>query len=313
MYRVMLIDPLTLLGRETAAALEDVLSDREAIGALHTNPDEEHEIADVAGRATIIPALSSGDDLPEGSIVVLTGHRDSTRLDVLSELLGTRSDLLVVDASAHSRFTDRAEPVIDPRDVDTCRLVRPAHPGVVVSRRLLEAVQDLEPHSLSLFAVDPVSTSGTPAVEALAHQAAERLQGAPVETLVDDQLRAFNLLHRGAEQIAEDAARLLPGTQTTAARSRGGCFHGTVVHLAVTVTHPATVDDLTFRLESRPEFEVVHDELALDAVPDRDAILTSPPECSLDGRTFALVAMVDGLRIGGALTIAALITGLQNR
>ena len=42
--------------------------------------------------------------------------------------------------------------------------------------------------------------------------------------------------------------------------------------------------------------------ISLDLVPDRDHVLLTQPQISPDRRMVAMTAMVDGLRIGGALT-----------
>jgi hypothetical protein len=307
---IALIDPLTLLGRETAAALEQVVRNPDDIALFHTNPDEEHEIADVAGRPAIIPALNSASDLDTVAIAVLTGHHPSARLAALDEAARLRADLIIVDASADQPFLDRAMPVIDPRDVDTCTLVRPAHPALVVTRRLLEALEALELESVSVHAIDPVSVFGEPAIAELAQQAAQRLQGAPVETLVQDRVLAFNLLQGSGDVITEDAQQLFSGLDITASRSLGGCFHGTLVHVTGHGTVPFTEDAVLAGLDAHPTIRVMDTDLGLDAVPDVDSILAARPVVSPRGTSLSIIAMVDGLRVGGARTIAELVAGL---
>jgi aspartate-semialdehyde dehydrogenase len=310
MPTIALIDPLTLLGRETAAELDRVLQNPDDLAVFHTNPEEEHEIADVAGHPAIIPALAAASDLDSVSIAVLAGDHASARHAALEEAAVQRPDLIIIDASTGQPFVDRSVPVIDPRDVDTCTLVRPAHPALVVTRRLLEALEAIELDSVSVHAIDPVSVFGEPAVQELAQQAAQRLQGAQVETLVQNRVLAFNLVQGSGDLITEDAQRLFSDLDITASRSLGGCFHGTLVHLTAHSPLQISEDEVLAGLDAHPDVQVAETDLVLDAVPDSDTILTARPVISPRGSTLSIIAMVDGLRVGGAVTLARLVAGL---
>ena len=55
-------------------------------------------------------------------------------------------------------------------------------------------------------------------------------------------------------------------------------------------------------LDEEPSIVLVEAPLRLDDATNRDQVLVTLPQLSADRRIVAFTAMVDGLRIGGALT-----------
>jgi hypothetical protein len=74
------------------------------------------------------------------------------------------------------------------------------------------------------------------------------------------------------------------------------------VSLALSFERAVEANEVKETLEQVENLEVVPPPLGLDGVPDSDSISVAPPSLSAEGSQLALVLMVDGLRIGGALT-----------
>jgi aspartate-semialdehyde dehydrogenase len=151
-------------------------------------------------------------------------------------------------------------------------------------------------------AVEPVSSLGVAAVESLARQARQRIQGAPVEELINESVLAFNLVASEDEDLVQDAATLFPDLDLAVTRSLAGHFHGHVAHVCLLFYEPVEEYELYDALSSDTRIVAQEPPFALDATPETDQVTVLRPRLSRDRRCLATTALFDGLRIGGALT-----------
>jgi len=310
MSRLAILDPLTLMGRELTAEIHRRFPGIEP-ALFHTSDDEEHQIASIDGRPALVPPLKSPADLEDIDVLVLAADDDGARLDFVGEALENDDHLIFIDASPLDRFRFLTVPSFDADSMAPGARLRPALPAVVVAGAVIETLSPFGPLGMTIAVVEPVSVYGRDAVVTLASQAAQRLQGETVTEEIDHRIAAFNLTARSAEILREEAASLLPGLEIAATRTLGGCFHGHLILIGLTFEAPVVAEAVSNALDVSPLLAVTPFPIDLTGIGDRADIVLTPPELSSGGRSLTLQAMVDGTRIGGAATVAAMLQGIQ--
>jgi len=309
--RVLIVDPLTLLGRELTRCIEDSPDLVFDIDYRHTSGDDEHQIAELGAVPALVPTLDGADDTGDAGIVVVTSDPGGDRAGFLEDMAHRRSDLTLIDVARLPELADVTRPAVAATATSGDGLhLRVAHPALVVARSLITALEPLGPTRGHVAAVDPVSIYGREALDALVHQAARRLQGGDPEQSIGGQVLAFNQVSVESDQLTEDAAVLVSTVPLAVTRTLSGCFHGHVVHLAIELAEPIDDPELRDALDACGDVIVADPPFSLDAVPDRDHIFVSQPQLSPDRRIAAVTAMVDGLRLGGALTAVEILRAL---
>lgn len=304
--KLLVLDPLTLAGREFINTQN--LLDRLGLefDFRHTAIDDEVQIAELSGGPALVPPLDSADDLEDQGIIVVASDSQGSRHDHLIEFLEHNPDSTVIDMARLPVLNDLTTPS-DGSDVPNSRHLRVAHPTLVVTSRLVDALAHFGDLRGMLAIVDPVSVFGRDAVELLAAQSRQRLQGAPVDDMIYGHARAFNVIAVDAFELQEEAAEVLPTVPLAVTLSLSGVFHGHLGHLGLVFEDRVDPDDIRDALSLTDGIEVADLPVSLDAVPDRDFAIITPPVMSPDGRQLAVTIMADGLRIGGALTALKII------
>jgi len=299
--KVLLLDPLTLIGREFINSGD--LLDRLGLefDFRHTAIDDEVQIAEISGAPALVPPLDSADDLEGQDVVIVASDSQGSRHDHLIEFLDRNPESMVVDMARLPVLNERTTPSVG-RDAPTSRHLRVAHPALVITSRLAEVLIHFGALHGVLAVVDPVSIYGQDAVELLAAQSRQRLQGLPLEELIYGHARAFNVIAVDGFDLQEEAANVLPEVPLAVTHSLGSVFHGHLAHVGLTFADRVDPDAVRDALMETVGIEISDLPVSLDAVPDRDFATITPPVISPDGRQLALTAMADGLRIGGALT-----------
>jgi hypothetical protein len=304
----LILDPLTLKGRELLRCsdrLDGIVGEWDF---LHTDLDEEHQIADLAAGPALVPPLDNPEDLAGAEVIVVASDGWSSRHDHLLEFLDGHPDTALIDLTGFATLRDRTTPSIG--EVGAMRQLRVAHPALFATARLAEVLSHLSVLRGTLAVFDPVSASGREAVEILARQAAQRIQGAHVEEKIHGQVLAFNAVAVESDELQEDASLLLPDLPLAVTRTLSGCFHGNLAHLGLSFDRRLEMSDLRDALAQAEAIEIVSLPLSLDTVPDQDRVLVTPPWLSPDGTQMALTMMIDGLRVGGALTAVEILEAL---
>jgi hypothetical protein len=298
---LLILDPLTLAGREFLNS-GDLLDRLELdFDFRHTAVDDEHQIAEMPGGPALVPPLDSVDELEGHAAILVASDTQGSRHDLLIEFLDRNPDALVLDLARLPVLMERTMPSAGSGIADS-RHVRVAHPALVVTSRLVEVLVHLGDLRGTLAIVDPVSVHGREAVELLARQSARRLQGGPADELIYGNVRAFNVVSVEAFELQEEAAQIMPSVPLAVTHSLSGMFHGHLAHLGLTFADPVYPGDIRDALSQTEGIEISDLPVSLNAVADRDFAIITPPVMSPDGRQLALTVMADGLRIGGALT-----------
>ncbi len=136
------------------------------------------------------------------------------------------------------------------------------------------------------------------------------MQGGKSEEAIGGHVLAFNQVAVDADALTEEAADLIPGIPLAVTRTLSGSFHGNLVHLTIEFPEPVDDPELREAFDASADIVVGETPISLDLVPDRDHVLLAPPQLSPDRRVVAITAMVDGLRIGGALTAVEILRAL---
>ncbi len=311
MPSLLIVDPLTLLGREMLQVLPRMPALAGAVRYLHTDDDDEHQIAELGGEPGLVPALTASEDLEGADVVLIASDRFGARREHLDRFLDAHPESSVIGLGRSRALRDRLD-VACPgltRRTDG-RHLRVPDPALAAAAALISPLSGLGLRRIAILSVDPVSELGGTALEDLAAQSIERLQGMEPERLLDGQVRAFNALTVDEDQLQEDAASLFAGREVVASRVLGGCFHGHLVHLTLGFEDPLEGSELDEAWSASSRLDRMSRSVALDAAVGRDEVLVSPPVESFDKRLFSVTAAVDGLRVGGATTALELLLEL---
>ena len=307
--KLLVLDPLTLLGRELLGCTHRLSHGVPEFDFRHTSVEDEHQIADLDDGPALVPPLESADELAGFDAVVVASDAQGSRHGHLLKFLEGNPDAALVDISRLELLRELTTP-LDGRTPPPSRQVRVAHPALVATARVAEVMASFGQLAGSLAVVDPVSTHGRDAIDLLVQQAIQRLRGEQVSELIYDHIRAFNVLAVDGFDLHEEAVRVLPKLPLAVTHCLSGCFHGHLAHLALHFPQPVTPEMVREALGEAEDIEQVDHPFGLDAVPDTDHIAVAPAALSVDGRQLSLTMMVDGLRVGGALTAVAILDAL---
>lgn len=301
--KILIVDPLTLVGREFARCLEEATDLFIEVEYRHTSPDDEHQISELGAQPALVPPIDGPDEIADAGIIVVTSDTETERSGHLENLLIRHPDVRLVDVGRLPSLAELTSPAIGSTVAGTAsNHLRVAHPALVAAASVLAALRSLQPVRGSIAAVDPVSSFGRDALEILVHQASRKMQGGAPDDSIDGHVLAFNQVAVDADALTEEAADLIPDIPLAVTRILAGNFHGHVAHLSIELAEPVDDSDLREAFEMATDIVVAEAPISLAAVPDRDHILLAPPQLSPDRRIIAVTAMMDGLKIGGALT-----------
>ena len=298
---ICLLEPTSLLGRELLQVMEERRMQPRTVLGFHLGAGEEQQVAEILGEPALVGPLEEPEQVPEGSVLLIAGKPSEARRSVLQALLAGRPHQPVLDLVGTGLVEGPVlagapgEPLRPPRAVV-------ASPGAAVIAGLVRPLLGLGVESVWAVAEVPASASGAGAVEALAGQAAARLQGLPPEEAPGAPVLAFDLVPGEPGRTAAHAQALLPGVEIAACEVRAGTFHGWIVHLGLRFAGPVPPGRL---LELWTEAGTVShdgDRFRLSGVVESEQIHVGPLAVSEPGRQVVVTAAADGLRVGGAAT-----------
>jgi aspartate-semialdehyde dehydrogenase len=301
--KILIIDPLTLVGREFIRCLEDAPDLAVEVDYRHTSTDDEHQIAELGARPALVSPFDDPAEIAGLGIVVVTSDTETERTAHLENLLIRHPDVTLVDVSRLPRLAELTVPAVGETVAATDRWhLRVAHPALVAAAKILIALKPLDPVRGSVAAVEPVSVFGREALETLVHQAGRRMQGGEPDHAIGGHVLAFNQVAVDSDALTEEAAELIPDTPLAVTRTLTGSFHGHVAHITIELAEPVDDPELRDAFDAADDIVIGETPISLDVVPDRDHVLLAPPQLSPDRRIVSMTAMIDGLRLGGALT-----------
>jgi hypothetical protein len=299
--KILVLDPLTLIGREFLGYDDQLAAIVGDLEFRHTELDEEHQIAELGSGPALVPPLNDPEELCGFDAIVVASDGVSSRHDHLLAFLDDQPGAAVLDLSRLACLDGRTQPSLGGPATEA-RQLRVAHPALFAAAAVIEVLAPFGRLHGSLAAVDPVSASGREAVELLARQAGHRIQGAPVDEHIHGHVLAFNLVAVESDELQRDASLLLPNTPLAVTRFLSGRFHGHVAHLGVGLSQKVEARDIDEALSQAETIAVSDLPLSVDSVIDNDRVVATAPIVSSDGGQVAITLMADGLRIGGALT-----------
>jgi len=301
--KILIVDPLTLLGREFTRCLEEAPDLALDVEYRHTSTDDEHQISELGAQPALVPPLDGPDEIAGAGIVVVTSDSETERGRHLEDLLIRHPEVRLVDVGRLPALAELTTPAIGATVAGSAsQHLRVAHPALAATASVLAALRPLQPVRGSVAAVDPTSTFGRDALETLVHQAGRRLQGGVPDHDIDGHVLAFNQVAVDADALTEEAADLLPEIRLAVTRTLAGNFHGHIAHITIEFAEPVDDPEIREVFGAAPDLVVAEAPVSLAVVADRDHILLAPPQLSPDRRIVALTAMMDGLKVGGALT-----------
>ena len=306
---VLILDPLTLKGREflgCSERLEGLVGEWEF---RHTDLDEEHQIADLSSGPSLVPPLDGPDDLGGADVIIVASDGWSSRHDHLLGYLDSHPDTLLVDLAGFEHLREITIPSIGEVPPDS-RQLRVAHPALFATARVVEVLSYLGTLRGALAIVDPASAFGREGVEILARQAAQRVQGVQVEDRIQGHVLAFNTVAVDSDELEEDAALLLPDLPLAITHTLSGCFHGHLAYLSLSFERRLEAESVEDALAQAEGLRTDSLPVSLDSIPDQDQVVVTRPRLSPDGMELAMTMMADGLRVGGALTAVEILEGL---
>jgi|GEM_PF-2449773 len=310
MPRFAILDPLTLMGQGLITELELSFPEAE-LDLFHTAEDDEHQIAEIGGQAAMVPPLDEGASLSEYDVVILAADRTSPRLKMLEQALEDEGEFIFIDASSLGHYRHLTSPALNADAMTSGARLCPANPTIVVADCVLRALAAFEPTALTIAAIEPVSIYGKEAVTTLAHQAAQRLQGDTVSEKINKNIAAFNMTAVSGAELVKEASSLFPDLEVAATRTLGGCFHGHLAILSLTFAAPLPLKTAIRALKKAPGLSIKKSSLSVDGASDREGVCVTQVEASSGGQILTLQAIVDGLQIGGAATVAAILKGFR--
>ncbi len=309
--KILIVDPLTMLGRELARCIEDSPDLVFDIEYRHTSEDNEHQIAEIGAAPALVPTLDGADDTADAGIVVVTSDLECERSRLLEDMAVRHTEITIIDVARLPGLNDLTSPAVGATArTGERRHLRVAHPALTAAVSIVTALEAFGPVRGHIAAVDPVSMFGRDALETLVHQATRRLQGGTPDDRIDGHVLAFNQVSVDAADLTEDAAALIPGVPLAVTRTLSGCFHGHVAHLAVELAEPVDDPELRDAFDAAGDVIASESQFGLDSVTDLDQVLISQPQLSPDRRVVAVTAMVDGLRRGGAVTAVEILRAM---
>jgi aspartate-semialdehyde dehydrogenase len=302
MAKILIVDPLTLVGRELLHLLQSDPEFSPKVSFTHTQADDEHQVAELAGEPSLVAPIAGPENLASADAVLIASADATPRLDQVAEFIADNPAVPVIVIGRPSGLWERTRPAAAARPSWDSVHVRVAHPALTTLSIVIDALAGFGPSWATVAAVEPVSSRHQGDIECLARQAAQRLQGVPVEELIDGHVLAFNFVASHPDELAEEATLLFPDLSLTVTRALSGCFHGHAAHLGIGFEEPVGEAEVVDALDTDPRIAEPGLPLGLDSRAETDQVALTPPVLSPDGRLISLTAMVDGLRIGGALT-----------
>jgi len=307
--KILVLDPLTLAGKELLNFDQRLADIGAELDFRHTGIDDESQVAEIGAGPAMVPPLDAPEDLMGADVIVVASDGESSRHDHLLTFLDDNPDQAIVDLTRLGFLDSRTQPSVGAQ-LSESRQLRVAHPAIAATAVVVEAVAHLGRCNGSLAAVDPVSTFGQEAIELLANQAGQRMVGASVDDRIQGHILAFNLVAVDSDLLQSEAALLLPETQLAVTQSLSGSFHGHLAFLGLSFITPVGLRDIDEALSLAPGIEVAAFPLGLDSIPDTNHVMVAPPAVSPDQTQLALTLMIDGLRVGGALTALDILEAL---
>lgn len=300
LHGIALIGATSMLGRELTEALAET-SAIEELRLLHGRIEVEgHDIVQIAGHASLATAID-GDDALEGlEVAIVLDHIEGHGARRLAQAMDAGLQVLVVD-TAHA--PDLELEVLRAGDFPEFLQHRLPAPELHAASLLAELFEpDLE--HLTLFSQRPASIRGNEGVEDFAKAVTARMSGQPISP---DSPPAFDTRIVDDPIFEADAMTLFPTLEPLVRALASSCFHGHWAQLSLGLQRSLHRQEVLELMQGSDALVLHESDLHVQSVVESDAIHCALPSLSSDGRRVAFDLAFDGLRVGAANRVIALL------
>lgn len=235
--RLVVLDPTSLLGEELVPRLIREFAHLRC-QYLHTRPEPEHVLVEVAGEAAVVSPLGDGEELSDAAAVVLTQRVAPEQRDRLAAFLAAHPGLPCLDLANANVLA--SPPALTPSP-GQCQLAFP-DPLLLLPTLVLQALAPLSPQWAHCTVLAPVSPWGSEALDELAAQAVARLSGHSPKSKLLPTVLAFDAIpypDKPAGQLQQQLQGLFPDTEVRLHALLAGVFHAHSLLLTVRLEKPA--------------------------------------------------------------------------
>ena len=315
-FTLTILDPASLLGRETGAALWRAFpAARRKL--FHTSGADEHLISEFGGEAMLVPPLGTAGELDGSDIVVATATPSAAAAANVVSWLRANPAVFLIDCTQPGLAPAESLPVLcaPPHGKAELRWFHLADPALWAPGRILQSLASLDPSEVLLTVLLPVSDFGVAGVEELAKQAAARLSGRPPgrpESL--PEVLAFDAAPATSARRAalEDQLRtLFPGLTAHLTAVQVGIFHGHAAVLALRADAGANAATVAALIRQSPGVRLArrNEHPQPSGAVDSDEILCA--QLHHDGGWVTLWLVADSMRVGGAQVVADIVAAVR--
>ncbi len=311
-----IIDPTSLLGRGVTDGIVRAFPDvRRRL--FHTGADSEHQIAEVAGEATLVPPLAELEELEDSAAVIVTATPAPAVGERLLAWLRERPSVALLDCTQPGIAAGEAASVVDavpprPRALPWYHLVDPSLAAPV---RWLRALLPLAPEAFHATLLCPASGFGAEALDELASQGSARLSGRPTRRPLHlPAVLAFDLAPAASERLAALDAQLseiFPTIERGLQVIDSGLFHGNLATVVLRCAREVGAERARALLRASPGMRLARrgETVTASGAVDEDAVICGELRAHRGWVTAWLLA--DGLRVGGAEAVVEVLASLN--
>ncbi len=146
--KILIVDPLTLLGREFSRCLENAPELGIEIDYRHTAEDDEVQISELGAKPALVSPLDDPDEVADAPIVVITTDHETERTRHLEDLLIRHPEITLLDVGRLPCLAELTRPATGATVVGADRApLRVAHPALAATELVLTALKNLRPRT----------------------------------------------------------------------------------------------------------------------------------------------------------------------
>ena len=306
-YRLGIVNPLTLVGKEIETILRERAFLHERIVLLDSSGQAAGALTDIGGEAAVVTPISD-DELEDLDLVFFCGSAEQNR----EWLERDDAKFLTIDLSQPSTSEDGKLAIagVNLEEVDDAYpvIVSP-HPIAIPIALILRQIERVAAVELcTATVVQPASHFDQLGVEELARQTISVLNVQSVPQDVFDRQLAFNLypaVERDEDRIVAQVRALTDArTEIALLVTQGTIFHGHTFSLFVRLRDDADINEITRSLQSNPAIVFPEGDQQFGTIDaaGKDEVLIDEvrPDPSIGGG-FWVWAVCDNLRRSSAL------------
>jgi len=322
-YRIAIVNPLTLVGKELASILGERNFPYSNIALIDTAGDEEGTLTDFDGAAAVV--VNASDEAFEAlDLVFFTGPGEKNE-----PWLGRHHEMgfVAIDLSQPAGLHDEGIPMVAGVNDDKLNpgagLYLSAHPMILPVALILHRLDRAFPVDMAAATITrPASEFGQKGIDELFQQTVQTLNLQSIPTEVFDRPTAFTAYVPADARMIEAYASaqlqsiLGTGAPVSLMLQQGALFHAHLFSLFVVLQEPAEEAEVRALLEKAAGLEMADPEQpwsTLDAAGKDDVLIGRVSSDLANTRAYFIWAASDNLRRSSALNAALIAEELVAR